>query len=63
MGEQAELQRWSSRESLGLYALSPGCVQKASEKSSNATPANAPDPTQSQVSSYVISGFCIVSSI
>ncbi|XP_063606430.1 uncharacterized protein LOC134781245 [Penaeus indicus] len=52
--EKAELQRWSSRESLGLYALSPGCVQKASEKSSNATPANAPDPTQSQALNCVV---------
>ncbi|KAG0697691.1 DDB1- and CUL4-associated factor 15 [Chionoecetes opilio] len=31
--EKAELQRWSSRESLGLFALSPGRVQKTSEKS------------------------------
>ncbi|KAK3856712.1 hypothetical protein Pcinc_036975 [Petrolisthes cinctipes] len=45
--EKAELQRWSSRESLGLYALSPGCVQKSSEKSSSINTNSIPDLSQS----------------
>ncbi|XP_064106523.1 uncharacterized protein LOC135215584 isoform X1 [Macrobrachium nipponense] len=31
--EKVELQRWSSRESLGLYAVSPSYAQKATERS------------------------------
>ncbi|KAG7154412.1 DDB1- and CUL4-associated factor 15-like, partial [Homarus americanus] len=52
--EKAELQRWSSRESLGLYALSPGCVQKSSERSSNLTPNSVSDLSQSQSLNCVV---------
>ncbi|XP_045622574.1 uncharacterized protein [Procambarus clarkii] len=45
--EKAELQRWSSRESLGLYTHSPGYVQKSSERASNITPNSVSDLTQS----------------
>ena len=45
---QAELQRWSSRESLGVFALSPGRVQKSSEKSTAGLSQNS-ENTQSLV--------------
>ncbi|MPC27121.1 DDB1- and CUL4-associated factor 15 [Portunus trituberculatus] len=55
MLEKAELQRWSSRESLGVFALSPGRVQKSSEKSTaGLTQNNASEHTQSLSMSCVV---------
>lgn len=49
------MQRWSSRESLGVFALSPGRVQKSSEKcTSGLTQSTNSEHTQSMVSICVI---------
>ncbi|XP_050712340.1 uncharacterized protein LOC126996160 isoform X2 [Eriocheir sinensis] len=53
MLEKAEMQRWSSRESLGVFALSPGRVQKSSEKYTSGL-------TQNSNSEHTQSMSCVV---